>query len=175
MSECFSHHLRLDQIRDGERIDLVANDGERESIAMDLGLEALARLDAHAALERSGGVVRATGRVQAALTQCCVVTGDAIAAHIDEPFDVTFSPDKPDQDPASEIELEAKDCDTIFYDGGAIDLGQAVVETLALSIDPFPRSAGADAALKEAGIMTEAEASPFAALAQLKGKLDSGN
>ncbi|MBA3669701.1 MAG: DUF177 domain-containing protein [Sphingomonas sp.] len=175
MSECFSHQLRLDQIRDGERVDLVANDSERGTIAKGLGLEALARLAAHAVLERSGGVVRATGRVQAALTQCCVVTGDPIAAHVDEPFDVTFTPDRPAQDPDSEIELGAKDCDTIFYDGGAIDLGQAAVETLELSIDPFPRSAGADAALKEAGIMTEAEASPFAALAALKGKLESGN
>ena len=39
MSECFSHQLRLDQIRDGERVDLVANDGERRTIAKDLGLE----------------------------------------------------------------------------------------------------------------------------------------
>jgi len=39
---------------------------------------------------------------------------------------------------------------------------------LALSLDPYPRSAGADAALKEAGVMNEAEASPFAVLAKLK-------
>ena len=44
--------------------------------------------------------------------------------------------------------------------------GPAVV--LALSLDPYPRSAGADAALKEAGVMSEAEASPFAVLAKLK-------
>ena len=35
------------------------------------------------------------------------------------------------------------------------------------------RSAGADAALREAGVMSEEEASPFAALAALKGKLGS--
>ncbi len=38
----------------------------------------------------------------------------------------------------------------------------------ALSLDPYPRSAGAEGALKEAGVMTEEQASPFAALAQLK-------
>ena len=42
---------------------------------------------------------------------------------------------------------------------------------IALSLDPYPRSAGADAALKEAGVLTEEEASPFAALAALKSKM----
>jgi uncharacterized metal-binding protein YceD (DUF177 family) len=70
--------------------------------------------------------------------------------------------------PDEEIELGAQDCDVVFYDGSAIDLGGAVADTLALSLDPYPRSASADAALKEAGVMTEEQASPFAALAQLK-------
>ena len=47
------------------------------------------------------------------------------------------------------------------------------VATRALVVDPFPRSAGADAALREAGVLTEAEASPFAALAKLKKRSDS--
>jgi uncharacterized metal-binding protein YceD (DUF177 family) len=71
--------------------------------------------------------------------------------------------------PEEEIELGAEDCDVVFYDGSAIDLGSAIADTLALSIDPYPRSAGADAALKEAGILTQEQASPFAALATLKG------
>ena len=44
----------------------------------------------------------------------------------------------------------------------------AVADTLALSLDPYPRSASADAALREAGVMSEAEASPFALLAKLR-------
>ena len=63
------------------------------------------------------------------------------------------------------------DLDTVFHDGSAIDLGGAVTDTLALALDPYPCSAGADAALKEAGVMTEEEASPFASLAALKEKL----
>jgi uncharacterized metal-binding protein YceD (DUF177 family) len=70
--------------------------------------------------------------------------------------------------PDEEIELGEKDCDTVFYDGAAIDLGGAIADTLALSIDPYPRSAGADAALKEAGVLSEQQASPFAVLAKLK-------
>jgi hypothetical protein len=170
MSECFSHHLKLDRIRDGERVELSASDGERQAIARDLGLEALDKLDAHAMLERKGEIIRATGRVQASLTQCCVVTGDPIAAHVDEPFDLNFTPGLAATEPEAEIELGPEDCDTIFHDGASIDLGRAIVDTLALSIDPFPRSAGADAALKDAGIMTEGEAGPFGALAGLKGR-----
>ena len=70
-----------------------------------------------------------------------------------------------------EVELGESDCDVVFYDGGTIDLGAAIADTLALSLDPYPRSAGADAALKEAGVISEEEAGPFAALAQLRGRL----
>ena len=75
-----------------------------------------------------------------------------------------FMPEPADE----ELELGESDCDVVFHDGARIDLGGAIADTLALSIDPYPRSAGAEAALKEAGVMTEAEASPFAVLAQLK-------
>jgi hypothetical protein len=64
--------------------------------------------------------------------------------------------------------LVESDCDVVFHDGSAIDLGGAIADTLALSIDPYPRSAGAESALKEAGVLGEAEAGPFAALAKLK-------
>ena len=40
MSERFAHQLRLDQIRDGERLDLVADEAERWAIAERLGLPA---------------------------------------------------------------------------------------------------------------------------------------
>ncbi|MFL6753071.1 MAG: YceD family protein [Sphingomicrobium sp.] len=168
MSDGFAHRLKLDQLRDGERIDLDADEGERAAIARRLGLEGLDRLEAHAVIARTGEIVRAEGRVLASLAQSCVVTSEPVAAHVDEPFQLVFVPEP--QGPAAddEIELGEEDCDVVFYEGGAIDLGTAIADTLALSLDPYPRSASADAALKEAGIMTEAEASPFAALAGLK-------
>lgn len=168
MIDRFAHQLRLDQIRDGERLDLVADDAERAAIARRLGLASLGRLEAHATLARTGQVVRAAGRLAAALEQSCVVTNELIPAHVDEPFDFVFMPGPEAAGPDEDIELGPQDCDVIFYDGSMIDLGAAIADSLALSIDPYPRSVGAEAALKEAGIMTEAEASPFAALAQLK-------
>jgi uncharacterized metal-binding protein YceD (DUF177 family) len=172
MSNRFAHQLRLDQIRDGERLDLIADDTEREAMAKRLELASLSRVEAHVTLKRTGEVVRAEGRLQAALDQSCVVTGVPVAALVDEPFAILFTPEPNESNPDEETELGSGDCDVVFYDGAQIDLGGAIADTLALSLDPYPRSAGADAALKEAGVMTEEQASPFAVLAQLRGKLE---
>ena len=168
MTDRFAHQLRLDQIRDGERLDLVADESERAAIAKRLGLPSVDRLEAHVTLAKTGNVVRASGRLGASLDQNCVVTNDPVPAHIDEPFEMVFMPEPAETGPDEEIELGESDCDVVFYDGAAIDLGTAIADTLALGLDPYPRSAGADAALKEAGVLTEEQASPFAALAKLK-------
>jgi uncharacterized metal-binding protein YceD (DUF177 family) len=173
MTDAFAHRLRLDRIRDGDRVDLVADAAEREAVARRLGLEALSCLEAHAALSRKGDIVRAEGRLAASLDQACVVTGEPVAAHVDEPFEFIFMPAPETGRSEEEIELGQSDLDVVFHDGAAIDLGTAIADTLALSLDPYPRSAGADAALKEAGILSEAEASPFAALASLKKGSDN--
>lgn len=173
MSDRFAHQLRLDRIGDGERIDLIADEAERAAISRRLGIERLDRLEAHATLGRQGEIVRAQGRLVASLTQSCVVTSEPVAAHVDEPFDLVFMPAPQIDRAEEEIELGPEDCDVVFYDGGSIDLGEAIADTLALRLDPYPRSASAEAALKEAGIITEAEASPFAALAKLRKTDDS--
>jgi uncharacterized metal-binding protein YceD (DUF177 family) len=173
MTDAFAHRLRLDRIRDGDRVVLVADAAEREAVARRLGLEALSCLEAHAALSRKGDIVRAEGRLAASLDQACVVTGEPVAAHVDEPFEFIFMPAPETGRSEEEIELGQSDLDVVFHDGAAIDLGTAIADTLALSLDPYPRSAGADAALKEAGILSEAEASPFAALASLKKSSDN--
>jgi uncharacterized metal-binding protein YceD (DUF177 family) len=167
MTDRFAHHLRLDRIGDGERLDLTADEEERNAIARRLGLGALSCLEAHAALSRDGEIVRARGRLAAALEQSCVVTNEAVPAHVDEPFELVFMPE-PETAGEEEIELGGGDLDVVFHDGLEIDLGTAIADTLALSLNPYPRSAGAEAALKEAGVLTEAEASPFAVLAKLK-------
>ena len=167
MSDRFAHRLRLDQIRDGERLDLSADDIERAATAERLGLASIGRIEAHVMLTRTGDTVRAEGRLVAALDQSCVITGDPVAAHVDEPFAILFMPEPP-ANLDEEIELGESDCDVVFFDGASIDLGTTIADTLALSLDPYPRSAGAEAALKEAGVLTEEQASPFAVLAKLK-------
>jgi uncharacterized metal-binding protein YceD (DUF177 family) len=172
MIDRFAHQLRLDQIRDGERLDLAADDRERASIARRIGIAGLDRLEAHVTLTRSGKTVRASGRLGASLEQSCVITNEPVPAHIDEPFEIVFLPEPEPTNADEEVELAEADCDVVFYDGAMIDLGTAIADSLALSLDPYPRSAGADAALKEAGVLSEEQASPFAALAQLKKASD---
>ena len=168
MTDDFAHRLPLNQIRDGERIDLVADEAERKLTAARLDLRSLDRLEAHATLERKGEIVRARGRLKASLCQSCVVTDEPVDAHADEAFDIYFLPEPKTDSPDEEVELVESDCDVVFHDGAAIDLGSAIADTLALALDPYPRSASAEAALKEAGVLSEAEAGPFAALAKLK-------
>ena len=169
MSEDFSHRLALDQIRDGERIDLVADETERAAIAKRLGLMSIDRLDAHLVLERNGGEVRATGRIKAALTQSCVASGETLPARVDEAFELRFVPE-PSGKPDDEVELDPKELDVVFHDGAGIELGAAIADSLMLSLDPYPRGPNADAALQAAGVLSEEQAGPFAALAKWKGK-----
>ena len=48
-----------------------------------------------------------------------------------------------------------------------IDLGEAAAETVALALDPFPRSPRAADVLRDAGVISEEEAKPKGALAGL--------
>ncbi|MEQ7874100.1 DUF177 domain-containing protein [Sphingomonas sp. ASV193] len=160
----------LSQIRDGDRIEAEADEAERAAIAERLRLSALHRLEAVATLTRDGEAIHAEGRLRAALAQPCIATGDPVEASVDERFSLRFLPE-PKAGADDEIELGDDDLDTVFHDGAAIELGDALADTLALGLDPYPRSAGADAALKAAGVMSEEEAGPFAGLAALKDKL----
>ena len=167
----FAHRMPLDQIRDGDRLDLVADADECAVIADRLGLLSLDRLEAHAVLLRDGEKVRVAGRLKAALKQSCVATGEPVPAHVDEPFELIFLPEPRSGSADEELELGEADLDTMFHDGAAIDLGGAITDSLALALDPYPRSPSADTALKEAGVLSEEEAGPFAALSALKAKL----
>src|SRR5690348_144172 len=130
MTDRFAHHLRLDQVRDGERIDLAADETERGAIAKRLGLQQVERLEAHVTLTRTREIVRASGRLNAALDQSCVVTSEPVPAHVDEPFELVFMPEPVAAAHDAEIELGESDCDIVFYDGAVIDLGTAIADTL---------------------------------------------
>lgn len=168
MSDGFDCRLSLARIRGGDRVDLIADDRECAAIAGRLGLLSVERLEAHAVLEREGETVKASGWIRAALTQSCVASSEPVPARIDEPFDLIFLPE-PTGRPDEEIELGEDEMDVVFHDGAMIDLGAALTDTLALALDPYPRSPNAEAALKAAGVLSEEQAGPFAALTKLKG------
>jgi uncharacterized metal-binding protein YceD (DUF177 family) len=168
----FSRPVRIDTLgADPRTMRVTAEAAERRALAQRFALPAIRALAAEAALVRKGEQVIAKGRIKAAVTQSCVASGKPVEAEIDEPFELQFRPMPAPSRPDEEVELSESELDTVFYDGAAIDLGEAVAETLSLSLDPYPRAPGAEQALKAAGVKSEEEAGPFGALAGLKDKM----
>jgi uncharacterized metal-binding protein YceD (DUF177 family) len=162
--------VRLDAIGEGaSAMTIAAEEAERAALARRFDLQAIATLKASATLRRTGDAVLVEGRLHAVATQSCVATGEPVPARIDEPFALRFEPAATTR--LDEVELDEGDLDIIPYEGSAVDLGEAVAQSFALALDPFPRVADADTHLRAAGVLTEEEAeaariaaSPFAAL-----------
>jgi len=175
----FPRPYRLDQIGAGEsQVHVEATPEERAALAERFLIVAIDSLEADYAIRRDAAGIVARGSIKASVVQSCIATGDPVPATIDEGFLIRFVPET-DADLGEEVELNEEEADTVFYAGSAIDLGEAAAETLALALDPFPRSPEAEAALKQAGVLSEEEAKrlaeesgPFGALAALRGKPD---
>lgn len=155
---------------------VAAEETERAALAARFGFASLDLLEADYSMTRDGAVINATGLLRARLSQPCIATGEPVAEELREDFAIRFVPEaeaENDADPQGEIELDAEECDMLPYRDERIDMGEAIAETLALAVNPYPRSPDADRYLREAGVMTEEQAGPFAALAALKGKPNS--
>lgn len=177
MTSEFSRIWRVDTLGPAPRqVEIEADETERRALAERFDLVAIDWVEAQAALSRHGEIVTATGSLRATVTQSCVATGEPVAEQVDAPFRIEFRPRPAGGGADEEIELGEAELDTIFYDGAAIDLGEAVAETLSLSLDPYPRAPDAEQALRDAGVKDEEQAaresSPFAALQGLKEKLN---
>ena len=165
----FSRPERIDTIGEPRTVAIDADGAERAALAKRFGLVDIDRLAGDFTIRREAAGIVVEGRVVAVLTQACSVTGDPLAATIDEPVALRFV--TADDAAVEEVELDDGDLDVIPYDGGAIDLGETAAETMALAIDPFLRSPGAEAVLKAAGVISEEDARPLGALAGLKDML----
>jgi uncharacterized metal-binding protein YceD (DUF177 family) len=135
------------------------------AIAARLDIPAVAELSCRFELTRvtdgRAGEILVRGLLAAKVTRICVVTLDEFPVRVREHFQIRFVP--------AGLENEGDDFeadDEIPYEGVSIDLGEAAVEQLALSLDPYPRQPGA--VLPD--VATDAEEGPFAALARLAAK-----
>ena len=93
-----------------------------------------------------------------------------LAQRVEDALRATGSAEIPAEEVGIAILGPLRELDEVAYSGGAIDVGEAVAQTLALALDPYPRAPNADAALQAAGITDEADLGPFAALKGLLGK-----
>jgi uncharacterized metal-binding protein YceD (DUF177 family) len=172
----FSRPVRLDALGgEPRRFEIEAEAAERAALAERFGLVSIGRLGAEAVLTRTGAIVIAAGSLAAEVVQSCIATAEPVPEAVNERFRIEFRPEPAVAAPDEEVELGEAELDVVFYDGEAVDLGEAVAETLSLSLDPYPRSPAAEAALNAAGVRSEeqarAESSPFAGLAALKDKM----
>ena len=167
----FSRPVRADQIaRHAQGVTITADAHEREALAKRFNLLSLSRLEADYALSENDSGIEARGRVRAELAQPCVATGVAVPETIDTEFLLRFVAERGDEGDDEELEIDSEDSDVIGFDGQTIDMGEAVAETMALAMTPYPRSADAASYLREAGVLSEEQASPFAVLQSLKDK-----
>lgn len=169
----FSRLLRRDEWGRSASVNHIsAIEAERAALATRFSLLAIDLLEADYSLATEGDNALATGTVRAVVKQSCVATGQPVPAVIEAPFTIRFVPEASSEpQTGEEIELDAEECDIVEYSEGRIDIGEAIAETLALAMNPFPRSPDADEYLRAMGVQSEEEAqaqsSPFAALKKL--------
>jgi uncharacterized metal-binding protein YceD (DUF177 family) len=168
----FSRTIRVERIgREEIERRIEAKPDERAALAERLGLTSLEQLQAELRLKRlSRGRIAVEGRLEARLTQLCVVSLEPVAARIEGEFVVEFVEAGPGPETEAVISIDSVDPPEPIEDG-QIDLGEAVVQQLAERIDPYPRAPGADATWQDKNPAMSEPKRPFAALSALqKGK-----
>lgn len=116
-------------------------------------------------------------KLGATVVQPCSISLEAVSTRIQEDVRRHYSDqlDPPNLDDGTEIEMV--DDETLEPLPDRIDLGEVLLEALALAIPPFPRADGVDlgeirAAPKGVDPMDDDALKPFAGLAGLRDKLD---
>ncbi len=160
MTPELSRIVRAGEIGSVRRVETVtATPAELAALAARFDLLALDALTARLTLYRDARGIRLTGPLHAAGAQACVLSAEPVAFALDEAVDLTFSDAAVAAD--DEIELTDADLDILPLDGDALDVGEAVAQSLGLALDPYPRAPGATA---PAGlVISEAEAEAIAA------------
>ena len=148
----------------GRDFTLSTTTEERARVAVRLGLRGLPMLSAVLHVKPVSGGVKVTGTFGADVVQDCVVTLAPVPAHLQGEVSVTLVTAEEEPDGEIEIGLEADDIE--FLRGEVVDVGEIVVEHLALAIDPYPRAPGA--VFSAPNPVESSKESPFAAMAKLK-------
>lgn len=142
---------------------------QRAEAATQLGVAAIPALSAEVTVAPWMDGCEVRGRWRGVVTQTCGVTLDLFDTDLQGDFTVRAvpagSPHAPSEDPEIVVDLESDDPPDVLPHP-EVDVAAYVVEHLALELDPFPRKPGAEFEPPEA----EPEASPFAALLELKPK-----
>jgi len=163
--------VRIDNIpSEGRSLDVVATREQCAAIAERLGISAVERLEARLNVTRLRSGLRALGRLEAVTVQPCVVTFEPVRQVMDEEVERLYLPSSEAPKPSAAhpevfVDLESSELPD-YFDGHEIDLSEAIIETVALALDPYPRAEGVS--VEDLGISAQDEVvSPFAGLKSL--------
>lgn len=158
----YSEPVRLNQVPGGLARRLEPDEAARGRIAKALDLASLEAFSADLSFRPIDDVWILKGRIEARAVQTCGLTLEPLPVEIARDFSLRLA-EAVDADP-EEVDVHLDDDTPDPIEDGRIDLGQYVVEQLALSLDPFPRKPGAEFVPPE----PPADISPFAVLKAFK-------
>lgn len=159
----------------GAKLEREATVEERTAVAAALDIISCERIALSGrARAQAGGRYLFEGRLEAAVSQACVVSLDPVPATLSIALDVEFQPKSDENRGDGEGDLgdpfETTEVEPI--ESGRLDVGRVVFEEIASHLDPFPRAEGVELDTNESGGGTSPSGadSPFAKLAALKKK-----
>lgn len=165
----FSRPLRLDRLASGEvDVSHTASQRECQDLAARFGIPEVSALSGTLTVRRAAGgmMIRVDGRVDAEVTQTCVVTLERVANTVSQTFVQRYTLENDTEE--SEVFAGPDEEETPEpLTAGYLDLGEILAEELALALDPHPRAPGARFDGYSTDRDPEAPQSPFAVLAYL--------
>ena len=134
-----------------QTIRVKARPEECTALADRFELEALGGLEAELRLfpNEKGSLLKVEGAFSAEVTQNCIISGVPLKKILEEDFEILYSfvpvhwSDYSEADGGSSIDMEAEDPPE-EVDPAGIDFGEAVVQQLAVSLEPYPKAEGVE-------------------------------
>lgn len=168
--------IRFDNLpANGRTLKVKSTADQNGAIAARLSVESVERLSASLDVKPIKGGVDVKGRVEAVVTQPCVVSFVPVSQEIIEPINRIFLLGGSDDGAGrggSEvfIDLEGDDLPD-YFEGPEVDFTEILLEHVALAIDQFPRAEGVKLPQPNEKDAPE-NLSPFAELKNLKTTRD---
>ena len=157
----------------GKKFHLAADEETCAKVASRLGIPAVKNLEGDLALHVSRTEINVKGVLKATLIRECVASLEEMTETIDEEFDTMFLRQGGDSARFKETDEESWDGEEVppeIHDADSFDLGEFLVQQLALAMEAFPRKPGAASLTDSYGGADNV--SPFAILREKVEKPD---
>ena len=171
--------LQADEIQsEGRQYSIVATEEEMTELVKRFDILDMSRLTANvsvAADPQTKGF-RIEGVIEADLVQKCIVTLGEVEEQVRESFELLLvSPEQAEAFDEEELYADPEAPDYDAFEGTELPLGEVVVQTVSVMMEPYPRVKGAEVAeLNQKGISVNEELekrpNPFAVLSQMRDK-----